>query len=95
MPKLARLEAGILAVDSGTVAEGDGDGARAAVVDRELSRDALAAIDRSRSNPFLLVHTLRMILVPNLFGNAWCGRGGALEWDLVTHVMCNRRSGAF
>ena len=80
MPELALLEAGILAVDSGGVAERDGDGSRAGVVDREISRDALAAIDRSRSDPWLLVHTLRIILVPNLFGNAWCGRGGALQW---------------
>ena len=77
MPELALLEAGILAVDSGGVAERDGDGARAGVVERELSRDALAAIEWSRSNPWLLVHTLRIILVPYLFGNAWCGRGGA------------------
>jgi hypothetical protein len=41
----------MLAVNFGGVAERDGDGARAAVVERERSRDALAAIDRSRSDP--------------------------------------------
>ena len=38
-------------------------------------------------------YTLRIILVPNLLGNAWYGRGGALQWGLVAHVACNRKFG--